>query len=513
MSSRHRRGCALRIAAPALALALPFLTGQLAWAQEGGSRALSIESGVSISETLTDNAHLTSTDKSAEAITQLTATLRVRSRSGRVRGSLDYALTGYVYAKDSGSSSTQNALNATVRADLVENWLWIDGGAQISQQAVSAFGTQSLTPGLVSGNRSEVRSLQVSPNLRGTLSGVVNYHASLLYGLTRTDAAGALGNTDTSSGSLSLSSARGGVFGWSATASRQHSNYAASRSTEVDTAQVSLSYLALPELRTTATAGREWTDHTTQQKTGNATWGVGATWSPSARTTLNAQFDHRFFGNGYQLAFEHRFPLSAIRLSSLRNVSNSSSQAPGGAFATAYDLFFSQFASIEPDPVKRDDRVRAFLQANGIIPSTLVAPGFLAGAASLQQLTQLSYSLQGARSTLTASASVSNTRRLDTLATGQDDLSQSDVVRQRSLGLTLGHRLTPVMGVSLDLSRQASSGSTSSQANVLKSIRLGLTTTLGRRSTASLSARHVQFDSTTQPYTENAVVATFGLTF
>ncbi|MBK9234560.1 MAG: hypothetical protein IPO19_00255 [Rhodoferax sp.] len=47
----------------------------------------------------------------------------------------------------------------------------------------------------------------------------------------------------------------------------------------------------------------------------------------------------------------------------------------------------------------------------------------------------------------------------------------------------------------------------------MRSIGLNLTTSLGQRSTASLAARHVVFDSNTQPYTENALIASFGLRF
>jgi uncharacterized protein (PEP-CTERM system associated) len=47
----------------------------------------------------------------------------------------------------------------------------------------------------------------------------------------------------------------------------------------------------------------------------------------------------------------------------------------------------------------------------------------------------------------------------------------------------------------------------------LRSLSVNLTTSFGQRSTASLAARHVVFDSTSQPYTENAVIATFGLRF
>ena len=137
----------------------------------------------------------------------------------------------------------------------------------------------------------------------------------------------------------------------------------------------------------------------------------------------------------------------------------------------------------------------------------------MAGAATLQQRFDASFNLQGVRSNVAVTASTSNSRRLDPLATGVDDLSGGGSVTQRVLTLTLGHRLTPVMGISLDLSRQDSSGATTSQSTSLRSVRASLTTTVGPRSTASLSARHVSFYSSTAPYSENALIATFGMRF
>ena len=93
------------------------------------------------------------------------------------------------------------------------------------------------------------------------------------------------------------------------------------------------------------------------------------------------------------------------------------------------------------------------------------------------------------------------------------DLNNADRIEQRVYSMTLGHRLTPTTGLSLDLSRQSNIGTSSAQASVLRSLSVNLTTSFGQRSTASLAARHVVFDSTSQPYTENAVIATFGLRF
>ena len=294
--------------------------------------------------------------------------------------------------------------------------------------------------------------------------------------------------------------------------SSRHVSYEGSRSNSTDSASLSLNYLALPELRLSASAGRESTNTSTLNKEGNSTWGVAADWSPSERTRLSAQLNHRYFGNSYQLSFDHRMPRSIFRLSASRDVSNPFDQGGRGLGAT-YNLLFAQLAATVPDLVERDLRVRALLLASGLTPGGPLAPTFLAGAATLEQRFEASFSLQGVRSNVAFSVSTSNNRRLDPLATGVDDLSGGGSVSQRVVTLALGHRLTPVMGASLDLSRQDTSSSTSAQSTSLRSVRASLTTTVGPRSTASLSARHVRFASSTAPYSENALIATFGMRF
>lgn len=497
------------IAAAVLALSAPFVS-----AQEGGARALSLVPSLTVTESITDNLRLAAAGKSAEAITQLTAALRLSSRSGRVQGNLDYALNGYVYTKDTSASSAQNSLSGNVRIDVVENWLSVTSNAQIGQQTVSAFGTQSSNAGLAGGNTTEVRSWQISPVVHGRLSPTIDYQASATYGIVRTGAAASLGSVDTISAAASVNSDKSEALGWTASLSHRQSDYAASASTELDTAQAALNYRPMHDVLLTASVGRERTNYSPAVKSSTSTWGVSASWIPSTRTKLSANYDHRFFGTGYRLVAEHRFPLSSLRIVSSQDISDASTQ-PGrsGALGSAYDYFFGQLAAAEPDPAKRDLMVQDILQKNGFSPGAAVAPGFLASGATVQRRTEVSYILQSLRSTLAFNAALSRSSRDGLLAGGIDDLLASNVIHQRIFGLNFGHRLTPTTGISLDLSRQSTLGATAAQSTTLRTLRLGLTTSLGPRMNASLTARHVVFDSSVQPYTENALIAAFGIRF
>ena len=114
-----------------------------AWAQ--GSAGLDLASTIklsarlSVSEVYTSNVNLTSNSRS-DLITQVSPGIRITSKGGRVQGSLDYSLTEQLYARNSSGRRSQNALNATGNAELLENWAFVDFGGVVGQQSVSAFG-------------------------------------------------------------------------------------------------------------------------------------------------------------------------------------------------------------------------------------------------------------------------------------------------------------------------------------------------------------------------------------
>src|SRR5206468_11239728 len=106
-------------------------------------RGFSVVPGFAISETLTNNSQLATTDRKSDFITQVTPSIHITSTGGRLRGFLDYSLDGILYAKSTGANQLQNSLNAVLNVEAVENWAFVDARAIISQQYTSAYGTQS----------------------------------------------------------------------------------------------------------------------------------------------------------------------------------------------------------------------------------------------------------------------------------------------------------------------------------------------------------------------------------
>ena len=190
------------------------------------------------------------------------------------------------------------------------------------------------------------------------------------------------------------------MLGWSAVASHTVSDFRAGRRTFDSRVRAGFNFLFSPELKVGVTAGRERTDLLVLGGESNPTWGVQADWTPTERTALSANVEKRFFGNSHAFRFSHRTRATVWALSDSRDISTTSSQGTV-SFGSAYDLFFRQLESAEPDPVRRDQLVRTLLLVNGIDPNAVIVGGFLASAATLERAQVASVALVGARNTVT----------------------------------------------------------------------------------------------------------------
>ena len=473
---------------------------------------------LSISETITDNATLSSTDRQAEAITRLTAGVGILSTGGRVRGFFNYALTGLLYARGTSPNTlqAQNSLNTSSTTELIERHAYVDVASTISQQAVSALGTQSVDPALGTGNRTEVRTLSVSPYLRGQVPEIANYDLRATRVTTHTTSA-LVSNTTTTLLSAGLTGVGTRRLNWAANASRQIYDYSAGRRTESDRVNGLLLLTVDPQLRFTLNAGREASNFSTLDKESRAIYGLRMDWLPSMRTSVVAEVQQRFFGKAHTFSLSHRTPRSAWIYSDTKDVSATGPNAGVGVQGTLFDLFYNAFASREPDPVARTTLVNAFLLSNGINPVTPVTTGFLASSATVRRLQSLSFTLLGIRDTLTFSANRSDAQRIDTVVRTNDDFSTFGRLVQQGFGVNYLHRLTPQSNFVLALTQQRNAGAGStvsaSQSTTLRSATATVSGLVGYRLRGSVSARHSRFDSATSPYHESAVIATLSLQF
>jgi uncharacterized protein (PEP-CTERM system associated) len=447
-------------------------------------------------------------DSGTDFVSQIRPGFQFSQNSGRVRTSVGYSLNAVNHSRSGLGSELQNSLRASLSADLVENFAFLNGSASVSQSSLDAFGLQSDPNSTqVNSNRAEVATVALSPQLRGRLGSFATYDARLDAGATNTRRSKA-GDSTSYGASLGINSAStGAMLGWGLQAGTQRTEFRVGRATTSDRASLSLFFRPDPELLVSLRAGKESSDALETQSTSYNTYGGAISWTPNERTLASFDTERRYFGQSRRFTLQHRLPSSSLRLTSSRDVTGGANPNGVGNPVTLYQLLDALLVSRFPDPVERDAEVRVLLQ--GRDPNTIVAGGFVNSRLSVQTRTDLGWTYTGLRLTLGLQAFA-----LQSSALQEGGVAPADqAVRQRSYSASASYRLTPTAGVSLTGARLMTRGAVGGAATDLKSLTLGLNEQLSRLASGSLSARYSVFNSPTEPYRETALTAALSLRF
>ena len=481
-------------------------------------RAWVITPRIGLTETYSDNVNVNvgNNNKQGDFTTEISPGIRVESRTARLNAYLDYALRGLFYARQSGYNQTQNSLNTFGTFEAVEKWLFLDFSALIAQQAISAFGPQSPSNSTINNNVTETATYRLSPYIRGQAGGLVDYLLRYNLSTTRSDAS-AVSDINISEW---IGQLRGSTpfqnLKWTIDGSQQSVDYTRGRDTDAERIRGMLTYSLSPQFRVSASVGQESNNYASLDQKTNDTYGYGFDWNPTERTQISAFKERRFFGDGHNVSFTHRFPRSSIRFSDTRDVSVLPNQFTTVGFGTVYDLFYPLLANIEPyasmPPGAKESAIaNAIFSTFGVPANTQVTSSFLTSRATVQRRQQLGLTLTGIRNTITLLVSQGDDQSALASASSNDDFSQSNIVRQRGFSLNYSHRLSDISNLNALASRQEStnSGTIAGTGNLKATTtiyQINLSTKLGAKTTGALSARHSEFDSTTNPYTENALI-------
>jgi uncharacterized protein (PEP-CTERM system associated) len=501
----------LRSARRRLSRGLTALTALAAAAGAGAqSSATSATPSLAVTVSATDNRDLSSTQPQSDLVTEIRPGIALASRRGPLQGALNYSLSGIVYARESSLNTVYHNLAANGRWSLFEGRAGLDGTANAGRQVVSAFGTQSGDVHRARGNQAQVTSYSLSPYVQGPLPGNGNYRGRVTYSDSRSDSAGDAGDTTSLDAQAGVGWQRGNLgFGVDA----HRAIYETPRTARAHNGGVtaSLSWRFDVDLQGVVRAGTEVDDIRSGHSERVSTWGLGGIWTPTPRTMVRADYDRRFFGRSHALLLSHRTARTIWTLADSRSFQTGG--VGGRAIVSAYDLFFAQFASVEPDPARRDALVRSFLSANGVDPDSEVAiGGFLNTGPTVQRSQTASVAYQGLRTTVMLALLRSQTQRLGS-AGGGGDLDLAGRIAQRTISLSLAHRLTLQSSLLLSASRQRTPDAAGLAGNTLQTLTATWSTRLGESTSASLGLRHTRFDSDTRPYDETAVIGSVRMQF
>jgi uncharacterized protein (PEP-CTERM system associated) len=501
----------MRWLAPPLLMAA--LWSPASHAQDAANRGVRIVPSLSLEETVTDNRDLKAANPQADSITRVSPGIRIDSPTGRVRGSLAYVLNSLVYARDSKRNSQQNDLQANLSAEAIENRAFLDASATISQQTISAFGTQSSGTDLVNDNRTETSTLTLSPRLQGRLGDVAELTASLDWSRTHSDSTG-LGDSLGRAANLALQGRRG-FFGWRLSASRQVNSYKLGRTTTADQGVGTLSYYPDPELQLSINVGREAQDILSGVREWSGTSGWGANWRPTDRTQIAWQQDRTFYGHSHTISFSHRMARSVWNYSDTRAVSGGVGVGAKSQLVplTLYDLFYNICLQSGGDPITCDQTVRAALAQQGLNPNANSGFGFLASGLTQQRSQNLSLAVSGLRTTITAAAFRTSTSPLDAGSATGGDLASVSLVQQQGYSLTVSQKLTPTSSLNASATTYKTLGTGAEAGNNQRLYSLTWIGNLGPHTNVSLGARHTVAESATNPYHESAIIGSLSLRY
>lgn len=460
----------------------------------------------------TDNVSLAAPGKeSSEFVLDIMPRISARYTGGRLKADVDYTLHALNYLNGTASSRTANALLGNAKLEVLDNQLFIDARASISTAAISALGAQPVDVANRSRNQSEVRTLALSPYLRGLLPSVAGAY-DLRYTRTSTSASGtSLASTDSDAFVAQVKDTSGARIGWRGEANLLTQRFSNRPDIRRDSYRGILDLNVDRQTRLYGFVGHE--DGTLGiSQYSRAFSGAGFNWRPTERTEVSGEQSQRYFGTSYNYRVSHRTGLTAWDVGFSRAATTLQEQLFQANPGDVYALLYNAYASRIPEADQRDQAIRQFLATTGMSRILTSQVNFITNRVFLQRMLYASAAITGQRNTLTFSVTSTDREAMDTGIALADDFLLSPRLKTRSWGVNWNHKLTPLSSLDLLLSDLSSRGIAGQSASRRMGL-LTLSTKLGPTATGSLGFRATRFDASTLDFSEHAVIATVNSAF
>ena len=525
------QGRVLRSPLRPVALTATAVAVALAWTPGAIASEFKFVPNVLITETYTDNVGLsTRGQERSDFVTTVAPGFTVSRDSARLQLRAAYSLQALFYLNNSSGTTLSNLLDATAHGTLIQDLLFFDARAAVSQQNASAFGPQAASDINVSNNRVETRSYSISPYLEQRFDSIavgrLRYaHEALNSGdVNSSNAGGRIGLGNSSTDRVVATVVSGPVFRtftWGTTASTQKTRYTDTDSVSESSASANIGYLLGPNLRLTAAGGYEKDTYVTiGDKPQGAFYNAGFIWTPSSRTSVTATAGHRFFGPTYFLAISHRARLAAFNLTYNEDITSSLAQALLLQKSNTSGTLNQSLLATVPDPLLRQRLVDNLIQSLNLPSETRTVSNALSNRYFLQKNLQASLAANGIRNTVIGSLFM--TRRepqSGSLPAGASLGSQASLLddNSRSVGASgvWSYKLSPRTLTNANLSYTRTRSLTTDVTTNYKTLRLGVTSAFQPKLNGSLELRHTQQDSDLigSDVRENAITASMRMQF
>ena len=470
-----------------------------------------LQPSLSAELTYTTNADLTSAQRS-DWVMQLTPTLVVNERTAHTSLAGTISAPILLYARTSDNDQVQPLVNLSGTAELYPRVLFVDASAQVSRQFVSPFGPRPQNLASATNNRYTAQSYSVAPYTKGATTDGLTYELrdtntwSDATNVATTQGVGSRAYTNEVAGNLTRPPT---PLGWGMDYDRVDTQFTGEDALITELARGRGLWQPDPQWQLSASAGYEDERYPLTHFSG-AIYGGGVKWRPTERTSIDADWEHRFFGSSYHVHFDHRTPLTVWSFVAFRDITTYPQQLaslPGQGDVSS--VLNGLFASRIIDPIARQVFVNQLIRDRGL-PATLNGPiSLFSQQITLQESLQGTLTLLGARNSVLITVFRTRSEPVesgalaiaDTLSTSQIDNTQTGTSAVWTHQLTSLFRLS----VSADWVRSVAndaSGERSRQVT-LQSI---ISAPLSALTDVFAGARYLKFNSNLQDdFDEKAV--------
>ena len=522
------------LAAIVAAVCAPSIMAQIAGPYSDGavtsttqaSESWRFEPQISIRETYTDNVALARGDsKRSEFITEISPGFSIRNKGARSDIDINYSINNLFYYRDNDRNTLNHQLRAAGEFEVVEDWLFLDSRANISQQAVSAFGPIG-SNSASNNNNQTLRSFSLSPYLRHSFGRQATTEARYTFNQQSSNG-GSNSVSDSTGNSILLKVDSGPAYqdwGWGAAYSKDQFDYERAADTTFESITGSLRYRINPRLFATSTFGYDRNDYfTTGKNPEGSFWSLGADWRPGRRTSLTLSAGRRYFGTTYALGFQHTTRRTAWDISYQQNLTTSRSQfnQPVGTYREFVESTFrARLPGISEAQLRNlvDAAAREYANA-GRDPDAVQGINFQTNTAFIEKKFQGSLILNLAK-TQAAFTAFNSIRDASTLGTqsvlnSSGDFALSQVIKQSGVGTQWTYHLSPRNDANLGFDYSRFRLVDIGRTDNLTSFNLGISRKLSHTANGSLGYRFIRRDSNfdVNDYDENAFFGALNLTF
>jgi len=390
-----------------------------------------------------------------DTILQVSPRISIRADGARLKLAGSAALNAVAYANHTHDSRILPEVDASARLEAIERLGFLEAGYRATQTSQNPFGVRE--EGASTSNVVTTTQARFSPVIESSTRADFRYRLRSDNNWTRVIGANSGSGVSTAAGYFGRHAALveqdPRPFGWRLEADRSVTRYddSAQPDVRIDTARAGLRYALNEEFSVGLRGGVERNNFDGVDGSRTIS-GVDLRWRPSERTLLTAQRERRFFGSGWEAAFDHRMPQLAWSFKVSRGVDTTPQslfELPATANVAA--LLDAMFTTRFPDPAERARAVQDFI-AHQSLPSATIQPTvLLSERLSLVTLRNASVALTGTRNTLALSAYQVRTEDVPGVGLFAGGGANNNNM-QYGAAANLSHRLTPALGLNLGVS-------------------------------------------------------------